>query len=67
MPNETKRKALSENKRPILGLLAEGNSEYQVASILEILKMADHKDKVKQQTLGKITYGLAESKNKPLS
>lgn len=51
MPKELKRKVLSaEKKCSILALLAEGYNERQVASIHK--KMAVHKNKVKQQTLG---------------
>lgn len=53
MPNEFKRKNLSEEKKgEILALLAEGFSERQVASILKISKTAVHKNKVKAETFG---------------
>lgn len=53
MPVEFKIKVLSLKKKgSILALLAEGHSERQVASILNISKTAVQKNKVKQQTLG---------------
>ncbi|KAJ8389099.1 hypothetical protein AAFF_G00123050 [Aldrovandia affinis] len=53
MPKELKRKVLSEEKKgSILALLEEGYSERKVASILQISKVAVHKNKAKQQTLG---------------
>ena len=64
MPKELKRKVLSEEKKgSILALLAEGYSEHHVASIIKISKTAVHKDMVKQQTLGRTSYRLAEGDN----
>ncbi len=48
MTKELKRKVLSEERKGLIsGLLAEGHSEFQVASILKMSKTAAHKNKVK--------------------